>query len=235
MICSMFMGYLVQMGWILKKLKHTGTFSCIFDRHAKKFATDARRYVGRGPGSLRFQHITLIQEIAATTWTCSRLRLRWMTEKQQPVDNFAPRANLKCLFKDDAISSGDSEVKETASRYFCWGEARAWVYQTYWGTANCIYDKREFRIVLLRFRILGGGALKILKPWRGGRRKCTNKLNSGPVKIWAFFKTSSSPPPPPRNKCTFPYQNVPPSCFRVILSRAKLLTKLRARNVPHFW
>jgi hypothetical protein len=81
MICSMFMGYLVQTGWKLKKLKQTGTRACLFDRHAKKFATDARRYVGWGWGSLRFQHITLIQEIPATTWTCSRLRLRWMTDK----------------------------------------------------------------------------------------------------------------------------------------------------------
>jgi hypothetical protein len=32
----------------LKKLKHTGTFTCIFDRHAKTSATDARRYVGWG-------------------------------------------------------------------------------------------------------------------------------------------------------------------------------------------
>jgi hypothetical protein len=46
---------------------YTGTFACIFDRHAKKFATDARSYVGWGRGSLRFQHITLIQEIPATT------------------------------------------------------------------------------------------------------------------------------------------------------------------------
>jgi hypothetical protein len=65
----MFMGYLVQTGWKLKKLKHTGTFACIFDRHAKTFATDAGRYVGWGRHSLRFQHITLIQEILATTWT----------------------------------------------------------------------------------------------------------------------------------------------------------------------
>ena len=35
--------------------------------------------------------------------------------QQQPVNNFAPRANLKCFFKDGAISSGDSEVKEAAS------------------------------------------------------------------------------------------------------------------------
>jgi hypothetical protein len=39
--------------------------------------------------------------------------------QQQPVDNFVPRANLKCFFKDDAISSGASEVKEAAGRYFC--------------------------------------------------------------------------------------------------------------------
>jgi hypothetical protein len=49
-------------------------------------------------------------------------------------------------------------VNEAAAWYFCWGEAHVWVYPTSWGTANCIYDnKREFRIVLLRFRILGGG------------------------------------------------------------------------------
>jgi hypothetical protein len=29
----------------------------------------------------------------------------------------------------------------------------------------------------------GGGALKILKTWRGGHRKFTNNLNRGPVKI----------------------------------------------------
>jgi hypothetical protein len=39
--------------------------------------------------------------------------------QQQPVDEFVPRANLKRVFKDDAISSGDSEVKEAASRYIC--------------------------------------------------------------------------------------------------------------------
>jgi hypothetical protein len=39
--------------------------------------------------------------------------------QQRPVDDFAPRANLKRLFRDGAISSGDSEkVKEAASRYF---------------------------------------------------------------------------------------------------------------------
>ena len=51
----------------IKKLKHTGTFACIFDRHAKTFATDAGRYVGWERHSVRFQHITLIQEILATT------------------------------------------------------------------------------------------------------------------------------------------------------------------------
>ena len=39
--------------------------------------------------------------------------------QQQPVDDFVPRANLKRFFKDDAISTGDSEAKEAASRYFC--------------------------------------------------------------------------------------------------------------------
>jgi hypothetical protein len=40
--------------------------------------------------------------------------------QQQPVDDFAPRANLKRLFKDGAILSGDSEkVKGAASQYFC--------------------------------------------------------------------------------------------------------------------
>jgi hypothetical protein len=45
-MCSMFMGNLVETGWKLKKVKHTSAFACIFDRHAKKFATDAKRYVG---------------------------------------------------------------------------------------------------------------------------------------------------------------------------------------------
>jgi hypothetical protein len=39
--------------------------------------------------------------------------------QQQPVDNFAPSANLKCFFKNGAISSGDSKAKEAVSRYFC--------------------------------------------------------------------------------------------------------------------
>ena len=39
--------------------------------------------------------------------------------QQRPVDDFAPRANLKQLFKDGAILSGDSEnVKEVESLYF---------------------------------------------------------------------------------------------------------------------
>ena len=38
------------------------------------------------------------------------------------LNNFAPRANLKRFFKNGVISSGDSEVKEAASRYFCSGE-----------------------------------------------------------------------------------------------------------------
>jgi hypothetical protein len=53
-------------------------------RHLQQMPGDT--LVG-GRHSLRFQHITLIQEILATTWTCSRLRL------------LAPRANLKCFLK----------------------------------------------------------------------------------------------------------------------------------------
>ena len=63
---------------------------------------------------------------------------------------------------------------------------------------DCIYDKREFRIVLLRFRILeGGGGIENFKNLQGGHRKFTNNHNRGPVKILAFFKTSYSPSPPP--------------------------------------
>jgi hypothetical protein len=51
-----------------------GAFACIFDRHAKKFAKDARKCVGWGQGSLGFQRITLIQKIPATTFS-SRLQL----------------------------------------------------------------------------------------------------------------------------------------------------------------
>jgi hypothetical protein len=93
-----------------KEIEAYWRFCMHFDRHAKTIATDARRYVGGGRRSLRFQHITLIQEIPATTLNDG---------KQQPVDNFAPRANLKCFFKDGAISFGDSLVKEAAGRYFC--------------------------------------------------------------------------------------------------------------------
>jgi hypothetical protein len=36
--------------------------------------------------------------------------------QQQPVDNFTPKkSQSKTFFKDGAISSGDSEVKEAAS------------------------------------------------------------------------------------------------------------------------
>jgi hypothetical protein len=71
-------------------LKHTGTFACIFDRHAKTFATDAGRYVGwevpahypdpGNPGHYMnmFKTLTTLND-----------------GQQQPVDNFAPRANLK--------------------------------------------------------------------------------------------------------------------------------------------
>jgi hypothetical protein len=68
--------------------------------HAKKFATDARRYVGWGRGSLGFQHISLIQEIPATNYMNVFKTLTMLNDgQQQPVDNFAPRANLKWFLK----------------------------------------------------------------------------------------------------------------------------------------
>jgi hypothetical protein len=42
-----------------------------------------------------------------------------LNDGQQPVDNFAPRANLKRFFQNGAISFSDSKVKVAASRYFC--------------------------------------------------------------------------------------------------------------------
>jgi hypothetical protein len=102
------MVYLVQTGWKLKKLKHTCTFACNFDRHAKKFATE--------PG---FQHITLYPGNPGHYMNVFKTSTILNDGQQQPVDNFAPRTNLKRFFKDNATSSGDSEVKEAASRYFC--------------------------------------------------------------------------------------------------------------------
>jgi hypothetical protein len=97
-------------------------------------------------------------------------------------------------------------VKEAASRYFCWGEARAWVYQTSWGTAICICDKRA---TIPDFAALipdSGGGIGNFKNLEGGDRKFTNIPKRSPVKIWTFFKTSPflPPPPPQHNKCTFP-------------------------------
>ena len=69
--------------------------------------------------SLRFQHSTLIQLVNAGH--CMNVFKTPTTRndgQQQPVNNFAPRANLKCFFKDGAISSGAREVKEAAGRYF---------------------------------------------------------------------------------------------------------------------
>jgi hypothetical protein len=92
-------------------LKHSGAFACIFDRHANKFSTDPRRYVGWGarfskvpahyPDPRNPGHYTSVFKIPTTL----------NDGQQQPVDNFAPRANLKWFFEDCAISSGDSEVK----------------------------------------------------------------------------------------------------------------------------
>jgi hypothetical protein len=81
--------------------------------HAKTSATDGRWYVGWGGGgdSLRFQHITLIQEILGHYMNVFKTPTTLNDGQQQPVNNFAPRANLNCFFKDGAISSGASEVK----------------------------------------------------------------------------------------------------------------------------
>jgi hypothetical protein len=73
--------------------------------------------------------------------------------QQQPVDNFASRANLKWSFL------------KTVPFYLA---------LVRWENSGLYSFDSEF----------------------------TNNLNRGPVKIWAFFKTSSSPPR--RNKCTFP-------------------------------
>jgi hypothetical protein len=50
-----------------KEIEAYWRFCMHFDRHAKTFAADSMRYVGWGRCSLRFQHITLIQEVPATT------------------------------------------------------------------------------------------------------------------------------------------------------------------------
>jgi hypothetical protein len=47
-------------------------------------------------------------------------------------------------------------VKEAASRYFCWGEARAWVYIRHLEGLQIVPTIRE-NSELLRFRILVGG------------------------------------------------------------------------------
>jgi hypothetical protein len=124
--------------------------------------------------------------------------------QQQPVDDFAPRVNLKRLFKDGAISSGDREVKETAnrgSRSMCLS----------------ISDLEELRVVSaitairensglysLDSAFWVGRSIENVKNLGGGHRKFTNNPNRGPVQMCAFFKTSSSSPPPPHNKFTFP-------------------------------
>jgi hypothetical protein len=71
-------------------------------------------------------------------------------------------------------------VKEAASRYFCWGEARSWVYQTSWGPAICICERENSRLYSFDSGF-----------WRGGgHRKFTNILNRGPVKILLSLKTT---------------------------------------------
>jgi hypothetical protein len=70
-------------------------------RHLQQMPGDT---LGGGRRSLKFQHITLIQEIPATTLFKTPTTLN--DGQQQPVHNFAPRANLKCFSKDGAILSG---------------------------------------------------------------------------------------------------------------------------------
>ena len=100
-------------------MKHTGTFACIFDRHAKTFATDAGRYVGWGA---TFSKVPARYPDPRNPGHYMNVFMTPTTlndGQQQPVDNFVPRANLKCFFKDGAILSGASEVKEAAGWYFC--------------------------------------------------------------------------------------------------------------------
>jgi hypothetical protein len=77
------------------------------------------------------------------------------------------------FFKDGAISSGASEVKEAAGRYFCWGEAHSWVYQTSWELQIVSMITENSGLYSFDSEFWGGGgggALKILKTWRGASK-----------------------------------------------------------------
>jgi hypothetical protein len=117
--------------------------------------------------------------------------------QQQPVDNFAPRANLKWFLKTVPFHLAIVRWKmQKVGIFVDRGEACAWVYETSWGTAICICNKREFQIVLLRFRILEGGALNILKTWRGGIENLPIS-STGALLKYELFSRRLHPPPPP--------------------------------------
>ena len=86
-------------GMKIKEIEASGTFACIFDRHAKTFATDAGRYVGWGA---TFSKVPARQPDPRNPGHYMNVFMTPTTlndGQQQPVDNFVPRANLKwCHF-----------------------------------------------------------------------------------------------------------------------------------------
>ena len=150
-------------------MKLTGTFTCIFDRHAKTSATDARRYVGWGATFSKIPAHYPDPGNPGHYMNVFKTPTTLNDGQQQPVNNFAPRASLKCFFKDGAISSGASEVKEQQVGIFV-EEKHMLEY---------IRHLEELQIVSMIRENSGlysfdsefwreGGALKILKTWRGG-------------------------------------------------------------------
>jgi hypothetical protein len=92
---------------------------CMHFWQANTFATDARRYVAWGASFSRVPAHNPDPGNPGQYMNVFKTATTLNDGQQQPVDDFAPRANLKRFFKDSAISSGDSEMKEAASRYFC--------------------------------------------------------------------------------------------------------------------
>jgi hypothetical protein len=98
-------------------LKHTGTFACIFDRHAKTFATDAGRFLWVGA---TFSKVPAHYPDPGHYMNVFKTPTTLNDGQQQPVDNFAPRANLKCVFlKTVPFHLALVEVKKAAGQYFC--------------------------------------------------------------------------------------------------------------------
>ena len=90
--------------------------------------------------------------------------------QQQPVIISPLRANLKCFFKDGAISSGASDVKEAAGRY---EEKHMLEYIRHLEELQIVSMIRENSGLYSfdsKFWRGGGGALKILKTWRGASK-----------------------------------------------------------------